>query len=150
KIQKLKILLGNSSVKRGTPSESYHTDSNPSTGGGGSNLSDVGTNVDSNNQQQTIHSQQQAEQCVPSQQDQQQQCDEVQIVSHHQHVTQIHQPTTQMTHITFVDDESSCDSRWADGDISDVLIKTLADAHANTNTKLDLIHEMFRKPPVSI
>ncbi|KAL5287010.1 RORB family protein [Megaselia abdita] len=34
-----------------------------------------------------------------------------------------------------------------DGDISDVLIKTLADAHANTNTKLDLIHEMFRKPP---
>lgn len=111
--KKLKILLGNSSVKRGTPSECYHTDSNPSTGGGGSNISDVGTNVDSNNQPQTIHSQQQQDSQCPSQQDQQQQCDEAQIVSHHQHVTQItHQQPTQMTHITFVDDESSCDSRW--------------------------------------
>ncbi|XP_065368197.1 probable nuclear hormone receptor HR3 isoform X1 [Calliphora vicina] len=34
----------------------------------------------------------------------------------------------------------------ADGDINDVLIKTLAEAHANTNTKLEVVHEMFRKP----
>lgn len=33
-----------------------------------------------------------------------------------------------------------------DGDINEVLIKTLAEAHANTNTKLEVIHEMFRKP----
>ncbi|XP_073845003.1 nuclear hormone receptor 3 ROR-beta isoform X2 [Musca autumnalis] len=33
-----------------------------------------------------------------------------------------------------------------DGDINDVLIKTLAEAHANTNTKLEVVHEMFRKP----
>uniref|UniRef100_A0A1B0G212 Probable nuclear hormone receptor HR3 n=1 Tax=Glossina morsitans morsitans TaxID=37546 RepID=A0A1B0G212_GLOMM len=33
-----------------------------------------------------------------------------------------------------------------DGDINDVLIKTLAEAHANTNTKLEIVHEMFRKP----
>lgn len=37
-----------------------------------------------------------------------------------------------------------------DGDINDVLIKTLAEAHANTNTKLEIVHEMFRKPQVSI
>ncbi|XP_046866372.1 probable nuclear hormone receptor HR3 isoform X3 [Drosophila tropicalis] len=34
----------------------------------------------------------------------------------------------------------------ADGDINDVLIKTLAEAHANTNTKLEAVHDMFRKP----
>ncbi|XP_028895943.1 probable nuclear hormone receptor HR3 isoform X2 [Zeugodacus cucurbitae] len=33
----------------------------------------------------------------------------------------------------------------ADGDINDVLIKTLAEAHANTSTKLDAVHDMFRK-----
>lgn len=36
----------------------------------------------------------------------------------------------------------------AEGDINDVLIKTLAEAHANTNLKLDIVHEMFRKPQV--
>lgn len=36
----------------------------------------------------------------------------------------------------------------ADGDINDVLIKTLAEAHANTNTKLESVHDMFRKPQV--
>ncbi|XP_050669201.1 probable nuclear hormone receptor HR3 isoform X3 [Leptidea sinapis] len=35
----------------------------------------------------------------------------------------------------------------AEGDISKVLVKSLAEAHANTNTKLEYIHEMFRKPP---
>jgi len=38
----------------------------------------------------------------------------------------------------------------ADGDINDVLIKTLAEAHANTNTKLEAVHDMFRKQPVSV
>lgn len=33
-----------------------------------------------------------------------------------------------------------------DGDINDVLIKTLAEAHTNTNPKLEYILEMFRKP----
>lgn len=37
----------------------------------------------------------------------------------------------------------------ADGDINDVLIKTLAEAHANTNTKLESVHDMFRKPQVT-
>lgn len=36
----------------------------------------------------------------------------------------------------------------AEGDINDVLIKTLAEAHANTNIKLDTVNEMFRKPQV--
>lgn len=40
-------------------------------------------------------------------------------------------------------------SGTADGDINDVLIKTLAEAHANTNTKLESVHDMFRKPQVS-
>ncbi|XP_028177799.1 probable nuclear hormone receptor HR3 isoform X6 [Ostrinia nubilalis] len=35
----------------------------------------------------------------------------------------------------------------AEGDISKVLVKSLAEAHANTNPKLEFIHEMFRKPP---
>ncbi|GBP64283.1 Probable nuclear hormone receptor HR3 [Eumeta japonica] len=35
----------------------------------------------------------------------------------------------------------------AEGDISKVLVKSLAEAHANTNPKLEYIHEMFRKPP---
>ncbi|XP_013183529.1 probable nuclear hormone receptor HR3 [Amyelois transitella] len=34
-----------------------------------------------------------------------------------------------------------------EGDISKVLVKSLAEAHANTNPKLEFIHEMFRKPP---
>lgn len=37
----------------------------------------------------------------------------------------------------------------AEGDINDVLIKTLAEAHANTNLKLEVVHEMFRKPQVN-
>lgn len=32
-----------------------------------------------------------------------------------------------------------------EGDINEVLIKTLAEAHANTNLKLDIVHEMLRK-----
>lgn len=36
----------------------------------------------------------------------------------------------------------------AEGNINDVLIKTLAEAHANTNPKLEFVHEMFRKPQV--
>ncbi|XP_041985780.1 probable nuclear hormone receptor HR3 isoform X8 [Aricia agestis] len=35
----------------------------------------------------------------------------------------------------------------AEGDISKVLVKSLAEAHSNTNPKLEFIHEMFRKPP---
>lgn len=38
----------------------------------------------------------------------------------------------------------------AEGDINDVLIKTLAEAHANTNIKLEAVHEMFRKPQVGL
>lgn len=33
-----------------------------------------------------------------------------------------------------------------EGDISKVLVKSLAEAHANTNPKLEYIHEMFSKP----
>ncbi|XP_012551819.1 hormone receptor 3 isoform X1 [Bombyx mori] len=33
-----------------------------------------------------------------------------------------------------------------EGDISKVLVKSLTEAHANTNPKLDYIHEMFGKP----
>ncbi|XP_070506342.1 probable nuclear hormone receptor HR3 isoform X2 [Chironomus tepperi] len=52
----------------------------------------------------------------------------------------------QHTEIIFTEDDSSCDSqKWAEGDINDVLIKTLAEAHANTNIKLEVVHEMFRK-----
>lgn len=36
----------------------------------------------------------------------------------------------------------------AEGDINDVLIKTLSEAHLNTNVKLEVVHEMFRKPQV--
>ncbi|XP_062547540.1 probable nuclear hormone receptor HR3 isoform X4 [Armigeres subalbatus] len=36
-------------------------------------------------------------------------------------------------------------SGHTEGDINDVLIKTLAEAHANTNHKLEIVHEMFRK-----
>ncbi|XP_050669200.1 probable nuclear hormone receptor HR3 isoform X2 [Leptidea sinapis] len=42
---------------------------------------------------------------------------------------------------------SSNDDLPSEGDISKVLVKSLAEAHANTNTKLEYIHEMFRKPP---
>lgn len=35
-----------------------------------------------------------------------------------------------------------------EGDINDVLIKTLAEAHSNTNLKLDIVHEMLRKNQV--
>lgn len=38
----------------------------------------------------------------------------------------------------------------AEGDINEVLIKTLAEAHANTNIKLENVHEMFRKPQVGL
>lgn len=38
--------------------------------------------------------------------------------------------------------------RSAEGNINDVLIKTLAEAHANTNLKLEYVNEMFRKPQV--
>lgn len=37
-----------------------------------------------------------------------------------------------------------------EGDINDVLIKTLAEAHANTNLKLEIVHEMLRKNQVRI
>ncbi|KPU75968.1 uncharacterized protein Dana_GF12134, isoform B [Drosophila ananassae] len=37
-----------------------------------------------------------------------------------------------------------------DGDINDVLIKTLAEAHNNTNTKLEAVHDMFRKQPQDV
>ncbi|XP_065081074.1 probable nuclear hormone receptor HR3 isoform X4 [Ochlerotatus camptorhynchus] len=58
-----------------------------------------------------------------------------------------HHPASQNTPVSFGEDDSSCDShtKWAEGDINDVLIKTLAEAHANTNHKLDVVHEMFRK-----
>ncbi|XP_072937814.1 probable nuclear hormone receptor HR3 isoform X3 [Epargyreus clarus] len=42
---------------------------------------------------------------------------------------------------------SSSDDLPSEGDISKVLVKSLAEAHANTNPKLEYIHEMFRKPP---
>ncbi|CAG4958085.1 unnamed protein product [Parnassius apollo] len=42
---------------------------------------------------------------------------------------------------------SSGDDLPSEGDISKVLVKSLAEAHANTNPKLEYIHEMFRKPP---
>ncbi|XP_055549908.1 probable nuclear hormone receptor HR3 isoform X4 [Wyeomyia smithii] len=60
---------------------------------------------------------------------------------------QSHLPS-QNTPVSFGEDDSSCDShsKWAEGDINDVLIKTLAEAHANTNHKLEIVHEMFRKP----
>ncbi|XP_050558287.1 probable nuclear hormone receptor HR3 isoform X2 [Spodoptera frugiperda] len=38
------------------------------------------------------------------------------------------------------------DDMPSEGDISKVLVKSLAEAHANTNPKLEYIHEMFRKP----
>ncbi|XP_039747831.1 probable nuclear hormone receptor HR3 isoform X2 [Pararge aegeria] len=41
---------------------------------------------------------------------------------------------------------SSSDDLPSEGDISKVLVKSLAEAHANTNPKLEFIHEMFRKP----
>ncbi|KAG4077652.1 hypothetical protein HA402_012963 [Bradysia odoriphaga] len=85
--------LGNS-LRRGTPSDCCHTDSNTSTG------------------------------------------------------NQMQQQNTPITQLSFGEDDSSCDShtRWGEGDINAVLIKTLAEAHANTNLKLDIVHEMFRKP----
>ncbi|KAL0809665.1 hypothetical protein ABMA28_011188 [Loxostege sticticalis] len=42
---------------------------------------------------------------------------------------------------------SSSEELPSEGDISKVLVKSLAEAHANTNPKLEYIHEMFRKPP---
>ncbi|XP_062547538.1 probable nuclear hormone receptor HR3 isoform X2 [Armigeres subalbatus] len=61
-------------------------------------------------------------------------------------VPHTHHPS-QNTPVSFGEDDSSCDShsKWAEGDINDVLIKTLAEAHANTNHKLEIVHEMFRK-----
>ncbi|XP_049284691.1 protein dissatisfaction isoform X2 [Anopheles funestus] len=62
--------------------------------------------------------------------------------------SQAHHHHHQNTPVSFGEDDSSCDShtRWAEGDINDVLIKTLAEAHANTNHKLEIVHDMFRKP----
>nr|XP_040230923.2 probable nuclear hormone receptor HR3 isoform X5 [Anopheles coluzzii] len=72
------------------------------------------------------------------------------------HSAQAHHHHHQNTPVSFGEDDSSCDShtRWGngpltlltEGDINDVLIKTLAEAHANTNHKLEIVHEMFRKP----
>ncbi|XP_049530288.1 probable nuclear hormone receptor HR3 isoform X2 [Anopheles darlingi] len=45
----------------------------------------------------------------------------------------------------YVDSTTTYEPR-TEGDINDVLIKTLAEAHANTNHKLEIVHEMFRKP----
>ncbi|XP_041985724.1 probable nuclear hormone receptor HR3 isoform X2 [Aricia agestis] len=42
---------------------------------------------------------------------------------------------------------SSSEDLPSEGDISKVLVKSLAEAHSNTNPKLEFIHEMFRKPP---
>ncbi|XP_059062634.1 probable nuclear hormone receptor HR3 isoform X5 [Achroia grisella] len=42
---------------------------------------------------------------------------------------------------------SSSEDLPSEGDISKVLVKSLAEAHANTNPKLEYVHEMFRKPP---
>nr|XP_037870841.1 hormone receptor 3 isoform X4 [Bombyx mori]XP_037870844.1 hormone receptor 3 isoform X4 [Bombyx mori] len=41
---------------------------------------------------------------------------------------------------------NSNDDMPLEGDISKVLVKSLTEAHANTNPKLDYIHEMFGKP----
>ncbi|XP_061381277.1 probable nuclear hormone receptor HR3 isoform X5 [Danaus plexippus] len=43
--------------------------------------------------------------------------------------------------------QGSADDLPSEGEISKVLVKSLAEAHANTNPKLEYIHEMFRKPP---
>ncbi|XP_037916386.1 probable nuclear hormone receptor HR3 isoform X3 [Hermetia illucens] len=127
------------SLRRGTPSDCCHTDSNPSTGGGGGSGGGGGGgggggsgdggggNTVSVSGTTQIHPQ-------PHQPD------------HHHNPQQPQSASNQMTQVSFVDDDSSCDSRWADGDINDVLTKTLAEAHANTNTKLEIVHEMFRKP----
>ncbi|XP_049284694.1 probable nuclear hormone receptor HR3 isoform X5 [Anopheles funestus] len=45
----------------------------------------------------------------------------------------------------YVDSTTTYEPR-TEGDINDVLIKTLAEAHANTNHKLEIVHDMFRKP----
>ncbi|XP_045486626.1 probable nuclear hormone receptor HR3 isoform X2 [Pieris rapae] len=42
---------------------------------------------------------------------------------------------------------SSSEDLPSEGDLSKMLVKSLAEAHANTNPKLEYIHEMFRKPP---
>lgn len=46
--------------------------------------------------------------------------------------------------------EIHCHSLTAEGDINEVLLKTLAEAHANTNVKLEVVNEMFRKPQVRL
>ncbi|CAG9573668.1 unnamed protein product [Danaus chrysippus] len=43
--------------------------------------------------------------------------------------------------------QGNTDDLPSEGEISKVLVKSLAEAHANTNPKLEYIHEMFRKPP---
>lgn len=48
-----------------------------------------------------------------------------------------------------LNDVSSFFFSAAEGDINDVLIKTLSEAHLNTNVKLEVVHEMFRKQQVS-
>lgn len=50
--------------------------------------------------------------------------------------------------VCHVKSENSLSFFSADGDINDVMIKTLSEAHANTNTKLEDLQVLFRKPQV--
>lgn len=50
--------------------------------------------------------------------------------------------------VCHVKSENSLSFFSADGDINDVMIKTLSEAHANTNTKLEDLQLSFRKPQV--
>ncbi|XP_031640742.1 probable nuclear hormone receptor HR3 isoform X4 [Contarinia nasturtii] len=120
-----------STMRRGTPSD-CHTDSNTSTTGGNNQIqAQQQTQQPSQPPAQQTQSQQQ-----PTQQQQQQQQQQPQPAN-----TQI------TTHPSYGEDDSSCDSHFlAEGNINDVLIKTLAEAHARTNPKLEYVHEMFRKP----
>uniref|UniRef100_A0A336KVR0 Probable nuclear hormone receptor HR3 n=1 Tax=Culicoides sonorensis TaxID=179676 RepID=A0A336KVR0_CULSO len=47
---------------------------------------------------------------------------------------------------TSTSNQNNTASSTAEDDINNVLIKTLAEAHTNTNPKLDEVHEKFRKP----
>ncbi|XP_059610129.1 probable nuclear hormone receptor HR3 isoform X2 [Phlebotomus argentipes] len=57
--------------------------------------------------------------------------------------TFLHSPNSQMVNPNLVQVQGAS---AAEGDINEVLIKTLAEAHANTNLKLEVVHDMFRKP----
>lgn len=92
-------------MRRGTPSDCCHTDSNPSTGGGGGSGGGGGGgggggsgdggggNTVSVSGTTQIHPQ-------PHQPD------------HHHNPQQPQSASNQMTQVSFVDDDSSCDSRW--------------------------------------